>query len=93
MSGYSSFILTEYTRDIYAKHRHLKLECSHCHKALVVGDKVKLHNCFPFWFMHFECWRRHVKEKNQREKELKENKEAYRISLAARGLRMRRGIY
>lgn len=93
MSRCYSFVLSEYSRDLYLKHRHLKLECCHCHKPLVVGDKVKLHDCFPFWLMHFDCWRLHVKEKNQREKESIEKRKAYRLELAAKGLRMRRGLY
>ncbi|MCJ7630893.1 hypothetical protein MUP77_00615 [Candidatus Bathyarchaeota archaeon] len=84
MSSYSSFSLNEWHWNYYFKRQEMRVkdqhgehtalsgfepECCFCHSAFKLGDRIRMHD-YPYWFMHFDCWKRKVAQERQAFKEL-----------------------
>jgi hypothetical protein len=76
MSSYSSFILNEWQWNNYFERKPITLrdqdgvheglsgfeaKCAFCHLEFKMGDKIRMHS-YPYWFMHFDCWKKRTVE-------------------------------
>jgi len=86
MSSYSSFILNEWSWNHYFKREPIAVKdqtgtrpglsgyeanCDFCHNEFKMGDRIRMHE-YPYWFMHFDCWKTKVTQDKKHHQELAE---------------------